>query len=44
MNEKTLKSYGIRTDKSMKTVVSAYIGELGHLNRKHLDSLCKNIF
>jgi RNA-directed DNA polymerase len=23
---------------------SAYIGELGHLNRKHLDSLCKNIF
>ena len=22
----------------------AYIGELGHLNRKHLDSLCKNIF
>ena len=23
---------------------SAYIGELGHLNRKHLDSLFKNIF
>lgn len=23
---------------------AAYIGELGHLNRKHLDSLCKNIF
>ena len=22
----------------------AYIGELGHLNRKHLDSLFKNIF
>lgn len=24
--------------------VTAYIGELGHLNRKHLDSLFKNIF
>ncbi len=24
--------------------VNAYIGELGHLNRKHLDSLFKNIF
>ena len=24
--------------------LTAYIGELGHLNRKHLDSLCKNIF
>ena len=23
---------------------NAYIGELGHLNRKHLDSLFKNIF
>ena len=23
---------------------TAYIGELGHLNRKHLDSLFKNIF
>ena len=26
------------------TFLPAYIGELGHLNRKHLDSLCKNIF
>jgi hypothetical protein len=27
-----------------QSVKIAYIGELGHLNRKHLDSLCKNIF
>ena len=28
----------------MVYVNTAYIGELGHLNRKHLDSLFKNIF
>ena len=28
----------------LNSIYSAYIGELGHLNRKHLDSLCKNIF
>jgi hypothetical protein len=30
--------------KNLNIIDGAYIGELGHLNRKHLDSLCKNIF
>ena len=30
--------------KNINITAIAYIGELGHLNRKHLDSLCKNIF
>jgi predicted amidohydrolase len=29
---------------AQSAVFTAYIGELGHLNRKHLDSLFKNIF
>uniref|UniRef100_UPI004048E727 hypothetical protein n=1 Tax=Aliarcobacter sp. TaxID=2321116 RepID=UPI004048E727 len=38
--------YGVSLylDNSIFWGLSAYIGELGHLNRKHLDSLCKNIF
>ena len=36
-------SWGIDKSISFKDK-NAYIGELGHLNRKHLDSLCKNIF
>ena len=33
-----------RTKQFIKDYGKMHIGELGHLNRKHLDSLCKNIF
>ena len=38
-------TYKIRKDNGFGILLeTAYIGELGHLNRKHLDSLFKNIF